>query len=60
MAMVPTEYSDIDTKLHVVLPDCYKDDALGNKVPATVVNTPFKMPDVDEMGSGLRRTGSKL
>ena len=60
MAMVPTEYATLDTKLHVVLPDVYKDDALGNKVPATVVNTPFKMPDAAEMGSGLRRTGSKL
>ena len=60
MGMVPVENSAFDTKLHVVLPDCYKDDKLGNKVPATVVKTPFKMPDVDEMGSGLRRTGPKL
>lgn len=60
LAMVPIEYADLDTELQVVLPDVYKDEKLGNKVPATVVQTPFKMPSKEEMGSGLRRTGSKL
>lgn len=60
LAMVPIDYSGIGTNLSVVLPDVYKDDVLGNQVPAEVVATPFKMPDAAEMGTGLRTTGSKL
>lgn len=59
-AMVPVSYKDIGRKVNVVLPDLYKDPSLGNVVPAEVVNTPFKTPDKEEYGTGLRTTGSKL
>jgi len=54
------DYTSIGAKFNVCIPDVYKDDQLGNVVPAETCQTPFKMPDTAELGSGLRQTGGKL
>jgi len=57
-AFVPTEFATLGTDLEVVLPKLY--NPTGEKVNAKVVKTPFKMPETEELGTGLRQTGSKL
>lgn len=57
-AFVPIELAALGTDLEVVLPELY--NPTGEQVNAKVVKTPFKMPETDELGTGLRATGSKL
>jgi len=57
-AFVPTEFAKVGVNLEVVLPALYNPS--GAKIMAEVSKTPFKMPAADEMGTGLRQTGSKL
>lgn len=57
-AFLPVEFTSFGTKLQVALPEVYNPE--GGLVGAEVVKTPFKMPADEEMGTGLRSTGSKL
>lgn len=57
-AYVPVEFAELGTNLEVELPAVYNPS--GEKITAEVVKTPFKMPDADELGTGLRSTGGKF
>jgi len=57
-AFLPIEFTKLGTKLDVTLPKVY--NPKGGDVGGEVVKTPFKMPAADEMGTGLRETGTKL
>jgi len=57
-AYLPVEFSELGTSLTVELPAVYNPS--GETISAEVVKTPFKMPAADEMGTGLRTTGSKF
>jgi len=57
-AFLPTEFAKLGVNLDVELPKVYNPS--GGKISAEVVKTPFKMPSDEEMGTGLRTTGSKL
>jgi len=57
-AFLPVEFTKLGTGLQVALPKVY--NPAGGLVSAEVVKTPFKMPAAEELGTGLRETGSKL
>merc|ERR1712232_760812 len=57
-AFLPVEFTKLGTELQVALPKVY--NPAGGLVSAEVVKTPFKMPATEELGTGLRSTGSKL
>eukprot|EP00397_Hematodinium_sp_SG-2012_P015029 GEMP01015299.1.p1 GENE.GEMP01015299.1~~GEMP01015299.1.p1 ORF type:complete len:460 (+),score=101.55 GEMP01015299.1:79-1458(+) len=58
--MLPVHLTAMGTDLRVVVPDLYAENPGENQTSATVVPTPFKIPDRAEEGAGLKRTGSKL
>jgi len=57
-AYLPVEFTQLGTSLTVELPAVYNPS--GETISAEVVKTPFKLPAADEMGTGLRTTGSKF
>lgn len=59
-AMLPVGMTEFGTKLKVKIPEKYKIDGESVWVDAEVVPTPFKVPDKEERGAGLNRTGYKL
>jgi len=58
-AMLPVGMTELGTKLRVKLPDLYSNTD-DNHVDGEIVITPFKLPEKEERGAGLNRTGSKL
>jgi len=57
-AFLPVAFTKLGTQLSVSLPNLY--NPTGALVGAEVVKTPFKISEAEEMGTGLRETGSKL